>query len=180
MALDETPCVDCPPALEPLGDTEVVYRFEMPDGTFRSYAVDYAVFSRMLAEVFPTFMTALPRLLRPLAEGVMFSLRHGILQNLAKKQEVDADAILKAPGDKDGRAAQLAAYLAFDHVRSETVRLHATPTLDMTQRDVAAIYGGTVRRVPTYDALPAALNAPQPPDGHAAHGSGGPTGGESL
>lgn len=141
---------------------EVLLRLESSNG-FISYAINFRQLGFELLQTWPEIAKVLPGPIKPLVEAFIFGLRHGPLQNLAKKHGVSADDYLKAKVqdsnggsrgvDKDAAAIQLAVVLSCLATKRSQTRPDGTQEpIDITRDDLKVAYEGILRRVPSYDA----------------------------
>lgn len=135
-----------------VGKEEIVVRLENGQGGFNAYALNMDRLADSLGESYPAYMEIMPGILRPAIDGLIFALRHGILQRLLKDRHMPP--MDKNAPDKNAEAVTLLMRVLYGSVLEKSRTAEGEPIpVDVTADDIKVAYGGLFRRVPHYDAL---------------------------
>lgn len=147
-----------------LGADEIVIRLQDGQGVMRAFAVSSSVMADRLRWAYPQVSPFLPPMIRTLVDGFFFGLRHGPMQKILKAKGIEW-AFDKTYPNKDAEAlAAIFRVLIYDvQQMNEKEFGNKFAPIDLTQKDIADVYKGSIRRVPEYDgmALDASMESPE-------------------
>lgn len=134
------------------GSDEIVMRFETNNG-FVAYSINGEELARRGYISWSTMSGYIPKLIRPIVDTFLFSLRHGVVNRLLKEQGLPP--MDKQATDRDAEAIRCICLLMCHHVHNLSLdkQTGKVKPVDFTVTDLAGVYDGMVKRAPEYDSL---------------------------